>query len=122
MDFQTDLKYQQLKKVIDSTAVDLENCSHGEYLPQKRRLHTWALADMGDFLYNKDLYSDALTYYTLAKKFDCDEASVLNQMGICLMHLGKIDRSNAAACSSLYEYFKLFLRASMASFNPGVLR
>ncbi len=93
MDFQNDLKYQQLKKIIDSTAVDLENCSRGEYLPQKRRLHTWALADMGDYLYNNDLYSDALTYYTLAKKFDCDEASVLNQMGICLMHLGKIDRA-----------------------------
>ncbi|PJD93756.1 MAG: hypothetical protein CK424_01610 [Legionella sp.] len=93
MDFQNDLEYQRLQAAIEASAADLENCSNVDYVPQKRRLHMWALADMGDFFYKKGLYSDALPYYTLAKKFDCDETSVLNQMGICLMHLVKIERA-----------------------------
>ena len=57
---------------------------------------------MGDHLYMLDLYSEALSYYVQAKKIDCDEPSVLNQIGVCLTFLGKIERA-------LY-YFELLER------------
>ncbi|HVT62333.1 MAG TPA: hypothetical protein VHD33_02450 [Legionellaceae bacterium] len=105
MDFQNDLKTvpdTDLLEAIKISERELANHLGTAYEPQKRRLHVWNLAQMGDRLYFKNHYTEALNYYTQAKQFDCDEPSVLNQIGICLIHLGKIERA--------LQYFDLLSR------------
>ncbi len=110
-------EYWKLQTSIEQTELAL-NHSKDDYAPQKLRLHVWSLADMGDYLYMLNLYSEALSYYIQAKKLDCDEPSVLNQIGVCLTFLGKIERA-------LY-YFELGYRRAdnnadkaLALFNCG---
>lgn len=110
-------EYRQLQTSIEQTEIAL-NHSNEDYAPQKRRLHVWSLADMGDYFYMLNLYSEALSYYIQAKKLDCDEPSVLNQIGVCLTFLGKVERA-------LY-YFELGYRRAdnnedkaLALFNCG---
>lgn len=95
-------EYQNLQAAIGQTELALTHCGNPDYIPQKQRSHVWSLADMGDYLYMLNLYSEALGYYIQAKKLDCDEPSVLNQIGVCLTFLGKVERA-------LY-YFELLER------------
>lgn len=87
------VEYHEITTTIKQTELELTNCKNEDYLPQRSRLHVWSLADMGDYLYKQGLFSDALNYYIQAIKKDCDEPSVLNQIGVCLIELGKLDRA-----------------------------
>ena len=97
----------------------LMSCTNEDYLPQLTRLYVWSLASLGDYFYRQTLISDALNYYIQAIKKDCDEPSVLNQIGVCLIHLGKLDRA-------LYYFDLLYRRATdfvdkaLALFNSAV--
>ena len=90
MAIQDTAEYQRLQAEIGQSELELNHCSNPDYIPQKQRLHLWSLASMGDYLYRNGLYSEALVYYTKAKKLDCDEPSILNQIGVCLIKLGTI--------------------------------
>lgn len=119
MTIQNSTEYRTLATAIEQSDLTLRNCENRDYLPQLRRLHVWNLANMGDFFYKKELPSDALGYYIQAKKVDCDEPSVLNQIGVCLSLLGKLDRA-------LYYFEQLDRRApnladkALALFNIGM--
>lgn len=119
MTIQDSTEYRTLATAIEQSELALRNCKNKDYLPQFRRLHVWNLANMGDYFYKQDLPSDALGYYIQAKKVDCDEPSVLNQIGVCLILLGKIDRA-------LYYFEILDRRApsladkALALFNTGI--
>lgn len=113
------VEYQEIKSAIQKAELDLTDCVNEDYLPQLTRQCVWFLAEMGDRLYNDGLISDALNYYIQAIKKDCDEPSVLNQIGVCLIFLDKIERA-------LY-YFELLYRRStelpdkaLALFNMAV--
>lgn len=95
-------EYVKLRDAVERTELDLNHCDNSDYLPQKKRSHVWMLAEMGDYFYTQEHFTEALNYYTQAKRLDCDEPSVLNQIGVCLTFLGKIERG-------LY-YFELLAR------------
>lgn len=113
------VEYHELTTTIKQTELELTNCENQDYLPQRNRLHVWSLAKMGDYLYRQGLTSDALSFYIQAIKKDCDEPSVLNQIGVCLIQLQKLDRA-------LYYFELLYRRAStfvdkaLALFNCAV--
>lgn len=116
---QSELEYQSLLSNIEQSERALLDCSNPDYLPKFQRLHVWNLANMGDYFYRQGKHSEALGYYIQAKKIDCDEPSVLNQIGVCLITLGKIDRA-------LY-YFELldrrapsFSDRALALFNMAI--
>jgi tetratricopeptide (TPR) repeat protein len=105
-------KFHELQTAIGQTELALNHCKNPDYIPQKQRSYVWSLADMGDHFYMLDLYSEALSYYVQAKKIDCDEPSVLNQIGVCLTFLGKIERA-------LY-YFELLERRAGTPENKAL--
>ena len=119
MAIQDSTEYRMLRSAIAQSELALADCKNRDYLPQLRRLHVWNLANMGDSLYKGGHHSDALAFYIQAIKVDCDESSVLNQIGVCLILLGKIERA-------LYYFELLHRRAStpvdraLALFNSAI--
>lgn len=119
MTIQDSTEHRKLQSAIAQSDLALSDCKNKDYLPQLRRLHVWNLANMGDSLYRAGNHSDALSFYIQAIKVDCDEPSVLNQIGVCLILLGKIERA-------LY-YFELLgrrattpLDRALALFNSAI--
>jgi Tfp pilus assembly protein PilF len=114
MPIETISEYQTLLASVDQSQQALDACTNDDYIPQLQRLHAWNLANVGDCLYEQGLHSDALAYYIRAKKIDCDEPSVLNQIGVCLLELGKIDRA-------AYYFDLLHRRAPSMSYKAVAL-
>ena len=112
MAIQDSTEYRTLHSAIAQSESALSDCKNRDYLPQLRRLHVWNLANMGDGLYKAGHHSDALAFYIQAIKVDCDEPSVLNQIGVCLILLGQIERA-------LY-YFELLDRRASTSIDRAL--
>ena len=119
MAIQDNIEFLALLEAIQQSESALNNCINKDYLPKFRRLHVWNLANLGDALYQAGAHAEALGFYIQAIKVDCDEPSVLNQIGVCLVTLGKIERA-------LY-YFDLLIRRAdnpsdkgLAYFNTGI--
>ncbi|MCR9192923.1 MAG: hypothetical protein NXI01_09775 [Gammaproteobacteria bacterium] len=93
MAIQNDPVHIELLAYIENSERDIKNCDNPDYLPQERRKHVWDLADMGDYLRTQDMNVEALAYYRQAMKIDCDEPSVLNQVGVCLIQIQKVERA-----------------------------
>lgn len=119
MTFPDSTEHRTLQSAIAQSELALNDCKNKDYLPQLRRLHVWNLANMGDSLYKSGNHSEALSFYTKAIKVDCDEPSVLNQIGVCLILLGKLERA-------LYYFEQLDRRSTtpedkaLALYNSGI--
>jgi len=94
MAIQNDPVHIELLAHIENSERNIENCVNSGHMPQKRREHVWNLADMGDYLRTQDMNIEALAYYRQALKIDCDEPSVLNQVGVCLILIQKVERAS----------------------------
>lgn len=93
MDIHNNNLYQRLISDMNESYNNLETCTNKDYIPQRKRLCVWNLAQLGDYHYKKECYTEAIEYYAKARKMDCDEPSILNQMGLCFIKLGKIQRA-----------------------------
>lgn len=92
-DVQAQPRYIQKKRAYDEASLAANQCDDKHQLPRLTRIEAWNLADLADFLYSRGLYANALEFYRKAIEILKDEPNILIQCAMCLMHLGKIPRS-----------------------------
>ncbi len=90
---QTDPRYRQLADAIDAASANIDACTNTDYLSGLTRHKANCLTDMGHYFYNKYLYADAMQYYAQARDFLSDDPTILNQLGVCMINLGKYLRA-----------------------------
>lgn len=105
--------YQKLLAESERSEIGLAACKDPRDKPRLQRLRVWALARIADELYSDQLHTDSLDYYNQAKKINCDELTVINQIGACLVALDKLPRA-------LYYFELMDRRATAALDEPEV--
>ena len=88
-----DARYQNLIKANEKAKQSIVLSTNPNLKPSLTRLQAERLADIGHYFYNKSLYVEAMNYYAQAREILPDDPSILNQLGICLIQLGKFMRA-----------------------------
>lgn len=90
---QADPRYLHLKQQIDNSKQKTLDCTNTDYLPALKREQANSHAAMGHYFFNKNLFIEAMPFYSQAKDILPDDSTLLNQLAYCLIQLQKYSRA-----------------------------
>lgn len=91
---QADPRHFQLKQAIDKAKQTTLDCKNSDYLATHTRALANSLAAMGHYFFNKNLFADAMRFYSQAKDILPDDSTLLNQLACCLIKFEKYARAH----------------------------